>query len=136
VKKEIEKIIEEYQCAGCVGGKDPSCYEKGEGVECKKHAAGTVIQSIGRVFLGMPRGFNRLGLCDKTKILIFEEFEDGWGYHKFNVPVWKHLDNNGNTLVRGICPRTNDAWIHIFIGDHISKISCLEITQEDLSEMD
>ena len=136
MKKEIKEAIEMYQCSGCVGGKDFSCYEKGEGIECKKHVAGTFIPIIGMIFLGLSRGFNRLGLCDKTKILIFEKFEDGWGYDKYSVPVWKHLDDNGNTLVRGISPRINDAWIHIFVGDHMSKVNCLEISKTDLSEMD
>ena len=131
------KAIEAYQCAGCVSGSDISCYKKGhDGVECSRHCAGTTISHIGRIFLGLPKGFSRLGSQEDLKIAIFESFDNGWGYNMFNVPVWKHLDDNGNTLVRGICPRINWTWIHIFIGDVMDKINCLEITRKDFEEMD
>lgn len=138
MKEEIKKAVENYQCPGCVWGSDISCYEycSEKGVECQKHAAGTTISPIGRVFLGMPKGFNRLGVCDETEISIFEKFEDSWGYDKFNVPVWKYLDDNGNTLVRGLCPRVNYPFIHIFIGNVLSKIDCMEITRQDIDKMD
>lgn len=137
INKTVKEIVEKYQCLGCVCGNDISCYEKDyDTVGCSRHVAGTLLSDIGRIFLGMPKGFNRLGLCDKTKITIFENFEDGWGYNMYNVPVWKYLDKNGNTIVRGICPRVNWPWIHIFIDNHMSKINCLEITQKDIDEMD
>lgn len=132
----IKKAIETYQCPGCGCGSDISCYKKGYYLECASHVVVTTISCIGRVLLGMPKGFDRLGHCDKTKITIFENFEDGWGYNMYNIPVWKYLDRNGNTLIRGISPRTNYPWIHIFIGNHTAKISCLEITQKNVDEMD
>lgn len=137
MKEEIKKAVEEYQCPGCVCGSDISCYQKGEGVECFRHVAGTTLMpQIGRIFLGMPKGFNRLGLCEKFKITIFEEVEDGWVFDKFNVPVWQYLDKHGNTLVRGICPRINWPFLHVFLGDVRSEIDCIEITQKDVNEMD
>lgn len=131
-----EEAVQEYQCAGCAGGPFPVCYETNDGEGCSKHCAGTTISAIGRIFLGMPKGFNRLGFCGKTTISIFESIDAGWGYDLFNVPVWKYLDSNGNTIVRGISPRINLPWIHIFIGDHIEKVDCYEITEKDLAEMD
>lgn len=130
--KKIENMIKTYQCPGCVGGPPLSCYKKGEGVDCGEHVAGTNLSLIGRIFLGLPKGFCRLGPCEVTKISIFERVEDGWGYGMFNVPVWKHLDKNGNTLVRGLCPRINYPWIHIFMGDQMTKIDCMIITQKDI----
>ena len=112
---KIQKAIEKYQCSGCVAGHGISCFKPNEisgGVGCGKHLAGTLIMGIGSIFLGLPKGFNRLGLSDKMKPIIFnnikEFIESDWGeYNKFNVPVWKHLDNNGYTLVRGFMPRKN-----------------------------
>jgi hypothetical protein len=127
--ENLKNIIEEYQCPGCVCGCDISCYKKGyddDSIECSKH--------VGRIFLGMPIGFNRLGMCKETKIHIFEK--PSWEYGMFNIPVWKFLDKNGNTLLRGLCPRTNYPWIHILIGNHLDKIDCLEITQKDIDGMD
>lgn len=133
----VSAIVERYQCPGCVCGSDISCYEKGDNEACSKHVAGTTIMPVvGRIFLGMPTGFNRLGPVDGMDIDIFKTVKDGWGYDKFNVPVWKRLDEHGNTLVRGICPRINKPFLQIFIGNHLNEIDCLEITDDDIEGMD
>lgn len=136
INSKIKAAVEEYQCPGCVCGSGTSCYEQSDNEACKKHVAGTMITGIGLIFLGMPTGFNRLGACDKTKINIFSELKDGWGYDLYNVPVWKYKDRLGNTIVRGICPRTNFPWIHIFLTDCMEEIGCQEITEKELSKMD
>jgi len=128
--------VETYQCSGCVGEADMSCYEASDDFACKKHCAGTIITGTGRIFLGMPIGFNRLGAQEETTIYIFESLADGWEYDMYNIPVWKHLNDNGHTLVRGLCPRTNYAWIHIFLEDCIDKIECREISNADIMKMD
>lgn len=130
------EIVEEYQCAGCVCGSDTECYKKGENLECGKHVVGTTISGIGRIFLGLPIGFNRQGPIEDLKVCIFKSPKEGWGYNKFNVPVWKHLDEHGNTLVRGLSPRINWPFLHIFIGDHRDAINCIELTRSELDEMD
>lgn len=132
----VINAVETYQCPGCVCGSDASCYKKGFGLECEKHVVGTTISYIGRIFLGLPKGFNRLGPCDDTSLNIFKTLEEGWGFDKLNVPVWKYLDEHGNTLVRGISPRINAPFVHVFIGDHRAGIDCIEITNQDLDEMD
>lgn len=134
--KKIKDFIENYQCPGCVCGSDISCFEKGSGIECDKHVVGTLIMGIGKIFLGMPHGFNRLGFVEEMKINGFETLSDGWGYDKFNIPVWKYLNEHGNTLVRGLSPRTNAPFLHIFLEDCLSEIDCYEITLEDLNGMD
>lgn len=141
MKESIKKAVETYQCPGCAFGSDCECYEKGYSESCGKHVAGTMcFPAVGTLFLGMPKGFNRPGKCE-TKIWIYESVSNyGDGPYrlggKFNIPVWKYLDEHGNTLVRGMCPRTNMTFIVIFIGNHIDEIDCLEITIEDLDEMD
>jgi hypothetical protein len=132
-----KNIIEQYQCCGCIHGCDTSCYEKdaADDVSCKRHSAGTIVTGIGLIFLGMPTGFNRLGYQNDLKICIYENINNGFG-GKLNVFVWKYLDSCGNTLVRGFSPRINSPFLHIYIGDHISNIDCIEITDDDLNEMD
>ena len=137
--KKIKKAIEEYQCSGCISGHNTDCFEKCDtGIGCGKHYAGThVMPIVGKIFLGLPKGFNRLGHNnDDMKPYIFEDLKDWGEYNKFNVPVWKHLDKNGNTLVRGLKPRLNTPFIHIILKDALSEINCELITDKDLEEMD
>ena len=139
MKEKIKKAIENYQCSGCVEGSNIECFKKSDsGVGCGKHCAGTRMSNAGRIFLGMPKGFCRLGQDKKfpMEINIFEKLEDGWGYDKLNVPVWKYLDEHGNTLVRGLSPRINKPFLHVFLEDSIPTINCLEITKIYIDEMD
>lgn len=137
MSQKITNAIQEYQCPGCIIGQYPTCYEKGNDEACIKHIPGTFGFGIGVFYLGMPKGFCRLGPFKDMKITIFKEFNDGWGYNDiFNIPIWKYKDKLGNTLVRGLCPRTNFPWLHIFLTDCIKDINCLEITKLDISKMD
>jgi len=131
MNKIIKMAVETYQCPGCVVGSDTSCYEKSTNEACEKHVPGsTIMPVIETVFLGMPTGFDRLGCCKKMKICIFRDYLDGWGYDQFNVPVWKHKDEHGNTIVRGLSPRINTPFIHVFLTDCMESINCMEITKE------
>ena len=137
----IEDAIQTYQCPGCVSGDYPKCFEQGDTDECSNHTAGTnIFPAVGRIFLGLPKGFCRLGVCLDTKIKLFERFEEfqaTWGdYDKFNIPVLKHLDKHGNSLVRGLTPRLNYPFIHIILGNALDKINCLEITNQDIGELE
>ncbi len=140
MNKEHKKTIKNYQCQGCMIGYDTSCFEENltGGIGCGKHTAGTYIGGIGKVILGLPKGFCRVGKFDGDLIpSIFEKFEDsGWDYSKWNIPVWKHLNKEGHTLIRGISPRVNSPFIHIFLENCLDKINCLEITEEDINGMD
>ena len=128
--------VEQYQCPGCICGSDIECYQKGNNLGCNKHVTGTIMPAIGKIFLGLPIGFSRIGPVEKMKICIFKRLSDGWGYDKFNVPAWKHKDKYGNVLVRGISPRINFPFLHIFLEDCMKDIDCLEITEDEISEMD
>lgn len=142
METKIKKAIKEYQCSGCMNGHDPiksGCFKPCDtGCGCGAHFAGTFMTGgIGKLFLGMPKGFNRLGKDEKMHPYIFENFQKDWGeYDKFNVPVWKYLDENGNTIVRGLQPRLNIPFIHIHLSDYRDKIDCMEITIDDINEMD
>lgn len=137
MKKEIKDAIENYQCPGCVSGSDISCFEKRdeEGEGCDKHVAGTSLSGYGAFFLGMPTGFCRTRNMENFKPRIFEVFDEDM-YNKFNIPTWKHLNKNGHTLVRGLRPRINEPFLHIFLENCIDKIECLEITEDDIKGMD
>lgn len=85
----------------------------------------------------MPVPFSRLGK-DESPINIFESWEqkeDKWSYDKFNIPCWKYLDEHKNTLVRGLSPRINKTFLHVILGNHLEKINCYELTNEDILGM-
>lgn len=139
MKTKSKSAIENYQCSGCVSGSDISCFKKCKtgGIGCGNHMSGTMISSIGKVFLGLTKGFDRLGYDEKLIPHIYESFNKcDWSYCKFNIPVWKYLNENGHTLVRGLMPRLNQTFIHIYLEDCRDKIDCLEITQQDCDDMD
>lgn len=137
-----KKAIEEYQCPGCVNGPYEECYQKdGLGIGCGKHCPGTrIMPFIGKIFLGLPNGFNRLGPDEQLKMYIygsFAAFEYNWGpFDKFNVPCWKYKDEHGNVIVRGYQPKRNQGFIIVFLCNCLDKIYCIEITKEDIAEMD
>jgi len=137
MKDNVKKAIKEYQCSGCMCGNNTECFEAANsGCGCGKHFVGTRKPPFGKIFLGMPKGFNRLGSYGGMKPNLFEKFEDGWGYNKFNYPVWKYLNENGHTIVRGLSPRINVPFLQVFFEDCMEKIRCLEITDADIKEMD
>lgn len=135
----IKNAIEEYQCSGCVSGCDISCFENNEtgGEGCGQHHAGTMATGVGNFFLGMPKGFNRLGIQTKLKPNIYATFESSdWKYDMWNIPAWKYKNEKGHVFVRGIMPRRNEPFIHVFLEDCLDKIDCLEISQSDIDGMD
>jgi len=139
MENKFKLAIEEYQCPGCVCGGDIECFQPNtiDGIGCGKHVIGTTIMGVGKIILGLPKGFNRIGLQSDLKPYIFESYEKSdWKYNKFNVPIWKHYNKNGHTIVRGIMPRKNETFIHIFLEDCRNEIDCIEISEQDISEMD
>ena len=141
--KKVSSAVERYQCSGCISGSNISCFKENiaGGAGCGGHLSGTIINGIGKIFLGLPKGFNRLGHLENMKPIIFKSFkefrESDWKeYCNFQVPVWKHLDKHGNTLVRGLLPRRNEPFLHIFLENCISQIHCIEISNDDINNMD
>jgi len=137
----IPELVKIYQCPGCVSSpEDSDCYRKSSehsNNACDNHCPGTLAVNIGKLMLGFPKGFDRVGFASKVFICIFDKFEDGWDYDKFNIPVWKYYDTeNDTTLVKGLSPRICMIFIHIYAGDARDKIDCLELTKDDIEEMD
>ena len=135
----IPKFVKEYQCSGCVVD-EGNCYEKNDiGISCKKHVIGTMgFPYVGKFLLWCPIGFNRIGEgLDFYVFKTYKQFKKEWGeFDKFNVPVWKYVNENNHTFVRGLSPRINRSFLIIILEDCIGKINCLEITEKDIEEMD
>ncbi len=135
-----EEAVKEYQCPGCVNGPYVGCFKvKNVGVGCGSHCAGTAVSSIGAIFLGLPKGFNRKGdskMMDVTIFKTYMEASNGWGYDWLNIAVWKYLDERGNTIVRGMSPRINYSWVHVILGDCRAKFGCYEVTEANINMID
>ena len=141
MEEKVKLAIEEYQCPGCIAGYDVTCFKPNEngGVGCGGHMAGTMMMGIGSFYLGMPKGFNRVGEFSNMIPTIYEKFEDNpreVNYDKFNIPVWKHLNKDGHTFVRGIMPRINKPFLHIYLENCIGLVDCFNVTEKDIEEMD
>lgn len=154
---EISKYFaKEYMCPGCVCGIDPDrCdkYKKNSknlstatyGPGCVNHVAGTSILGLTGILLGFPKGFCRVpegyqifslsvGAYKNIEYSFHEQPDVK--YNTFNVPTWKHLDKNGNTLVKGLCPRVNKVFVDVIKGNHLDEINCMEITNDMIEGMD
>lgn len=130
----MNKYISEYQCSGCIRGFS-KCYEMSDNsISCENHHAGTFVNGIGKIYIGLPKGFNRIGSVNGMIIEIFENFYNH--YDKFNIPVWKYKNENNHVLVRGLMPRINQPFLHIYLVDCLNKIECLEITKAETECMD
>lgn len=135
------ELVQEYQCPGCVSGPFEDCYKSNinKCISCINHVPGTTLIHYGKIFLALPKGFNRLGEYSKVDINIYESYDDmitGWGeFNMFNVPVWKHFDGLV-TLIKVFSPRVNRPCIMIIAGNCLDKVKCLNITNEDIQAMD
>jgi hypothetical protein len=114
-------MIDEIQCPGCIHGTDPetcSAYEfmnDGGFFACKNWRPSTFFGGVGRVAIGLPKGFNRTGMVefsDKSFVYIrlYEKPEDMQSYDRFNIPVWA-MEKDGYLYVRCYSPRSN--WLFV-----------------------
>lgn len=145
----VVQTIRRYQCSGCVSSPEQLCFKKSAlGVGCHTHVPGTIVGGVGRILLGFPHGFDRIGLQygDSDSSLVISIF-DSWdnftlsygGYTKFSVPIWKYFDDGtGCIIVRGYQPRLNQGFLHVFVdGKRVwRKIKALVITLKDVKKMD
>ena len=96
-KTKIE-LVEQFCCPGCVAGSDTSCgsYEPSTyGAGCDNHAAGTLMMPGGKIALGLPKGFNRVGATLGKRDGFYSESNircwpkgDAPDWDHLNVPVW------------------------------------------------
>lgn len=133
-----KEAVKTYQCPGCMKGPYISCYKQNtDGIGCASHIAGTLLPIKGKIFLGLPKGFCRLGFDTEMKPIIYEKYiHKEHAYDMYNIPVWKHVNKQGHTIVRGMMPRLNQSFIHIYLENCSNKIECLEITNDHINGMD
>jgi len=125
---EKEKMIEKFQCPGCVCGADTKCeafklQTRYDGAFfCENHVLGTTIwPSVGSIALGLPKGFNRAGfypfaenITEKHNRMYISLYKEGNkpNWDKLNVPVWA-LVKDDFLFVRTFCPRVNVSTVEV-----------------------
>lgn len=138
------KAVNSYQCPGCMQGPDVETCDRANVTDkgCTNQAAGVFGAGIGAIALGLPKGFNRFGPGPERKVEVWASYDVLMAYQPnlrtiFSVPVWKHLDEQGNTLMRWYSPRTNCGWSVVVLGDCRDRFpQALEITAEQIADMD
>ena len=127
--KNLKVLVEEFQCPGCGLGSDTGCGHfkpfpwDGQDAGCQSHSPGTVVFPGGKIFLGLPRGFNKCGpsIGDKDghRPIIFHETIPTW--NNFNVPVWA-MEKKNYLFIRWFSPRVNETHISVIPGGKISDL--------------
>lgn len=115
---DAKTMVETYQCPGCVAGSDTGCgsfrLTGSYGVQCGAHSAGTSINFTRRLFLGMPRGFNKFTRDHGIpEIRLWPEGAPVWD--NLNIPVWRMVVD-GVTFVRTYMPRVGLQAIDVIAG--------------------
>lgn len=114
-EKRKLKMVEQFQCSGCTLGSDTKCGSfmlqlyGDNGFRCMNHSFGTFILGAGKIALGLPKGFNKLGSADKMDIWLYLK-EDKPTFNHLNVPVWAMVED-GFLFCRVFSPRVNYAWV-------------------------
>jgi hypothetical protein len=145
----MKDAIQQYQCPGCINGCGVSDCEKSplktEGpIEkgCPNHSPGTILGGLGVIALGLPKGFNRYGTSKAEPIEVWESFDQMIEKNPnlgtiFSIPVWKHLDEHGNTITRWYSPRTNAGWSMVILKDCRHRMpNTMEVSKEEIDNMD
>lgn len=125
------QMIDEFQCPGCIHGhgtetcpkfelKDERNGGKPHFFACKNWRPSTFMGGVGRLCLGLPKGFTRTGMVefgDKSfdYIRLYEKPEDLSSYDKFNIPVWA-IVVKGYLYVRCYSPRNNWLFVDVVKG--------------------
>jgi len=120
------EMVEEFQCPGCINGHGPeTCksYKLKEDYlggnpryfQCENWRPSTFMSGVGRLCLGLPKGFLRTGSVEfgeKTPnyLWLYENPENRPQYNRFNIPVWA-MEKDGYLYVRCFCPRS--CWVFV-----------------------
>lgn len=127
--KQILKLVQMFQCPGCVCGGDVTCgqYEYSpKELRCVSHVLGTSIWPIGIVLaLGLPKGFNRPGFygTKRSYTMDIRLYPKGAKseWDKLNVPVWA-MEKDGFLFVRTYAPRINMTWVDVIEGGSLELV--------------
>lgn len=120
-----EELIGEYICPGCTNGHKPdACVAYNPyhdwGYMCLAHCPGTTITPhVGRIILGLPKGFCRLGENKKYVRVWQQDTAPQWDH--LNVPVWA-MEKDGFLFVHTSCPRINQVNIDVIEGGTLSLV--------------
>jgi hypothetical protein len=140
INVKIVEAIEKFQCGGCTNGSDTNCSvfkEQHYGNGCGSHSAGTFILGSGKIALGLPKGFNKVGKLPNnvsTNIRIFESKDIKDFFNVFNLPTWT-MEYEGYLLVRTYLPRMDASFVDIFIDGKEEDIN-VEFSGEHISDFD
>jgi hypothetical protein len=122
-----KKMVEQFQCPGCVAGSDTECGkfkpDVAYGATCQGHVIGTSIWGgAGHIALGLPKGFCRSGLdpthpigTSNTMNIRLWEKDTKPVWDKFNVAVWA-MEHEGHLFVRTFVPRRNWSYVDVIEG--------------------
>lgn len=115
----MKKLIENYICSGCMKGCDTECGSfkprpyYGEG--CRNHFPGTGLLGGDKIYLGLPRGMNKVGDFKspdgESRIRIWKKGTNP-DWDAFNIPVWVKQDGE-NLIVKTVCPRLMETYVDI-----------------------
>jgi hypothetical protein len=143
------KMIEQFQCPGCVSGSDTKCgkFVEEEG-RCASHIAGTFMMPGGHIALGLPKGFNKTGMyydsltskydsTSKTNIHLYtkDQHELAAFWNNCNIPVWA-LERDGFLFVRVYMPRVNFGMVQVVEGGTMQMIREKGFNPLDVSEFE
>lgn len=121
-EKRQLKMIEGFQCPGCTLGHNTQCgsfkvreernpFNGAECFSCASHSAGTFVLGLGKIYLGLPKGFCRSGTMENMRVdLYLKEEPPLWD--DLNVPVWA-LKREGFLFVRVYSPRVNQTRVEV-----------------------
>lgn len=118
------KLIEEFQCPGCVSGHNTKCGSfkldkpMPGAFRCGAHVPGTMMFPGGAVAIGLPRGFNKVGV-GKMSIRFYDKGAPPI-YDNLNVPVWA-MEVDGYLFVRVYSPRINATYVDVIEGATIAE---------------
>lgn len=116
-------LIEKFQCPGCVSGSDTDCGSfrrngtPGAGISCDAHVAGTTVFPGGTFYLGLPKGFCKVGPLAAGHTNNIRLWMPGThpDWDNCNVAVWA-MEVDGFLFVRTFLPRLNLSYIDVIEG--------------------
>lgn len=143
---ELE-VIGEMQCPGCTCGCAPAneCEsfkpDREFGFRCDAHSGGTPITGMGWIYLGLPKGFNRVGAFrakgdnDRSNNIRLWIHPNAPFFDNLSVPVWA-MEKDGYLYVRTYLPRINLTFVDVIKGGTMELVPGAENVAEFIDEID
>lgn len=132
---KVEKMVEKFQCPGCVVGSNTRCgrYKDGgddqDGHFCASHVVGTTLNFSIHIALGLPKGFNRSGPDENfagsrnvMRIRLWPKGVRRTPADTFNRDVWAMVED-GFLFVRSYSPRIDVGTVHVVEGGTLKDAS-------------